>query len=140
MLFDERYKGKIGLRDDPYYKHLVAALAMGKKNAFRLDSAELKEVKEFLIAKKPIFRTLWQSFSDVVNLMKSGDMWATQGWLPMYWVLKRQEGVNVRYPVPQEGGARLGRRVHGARGIGESGRGIRVPRLDPLAGLGAGHR
>ena len=103
VLFDERYKGKIGLRDDPYYSISVAALAMGKKNAFRLDSAELKEVKEFLIAKKPIFRTLWQSFSDVVNLMKSGDMWATQGWLPMYWVLKRQEGVNVRYPVPQEG-------------------------------------
>jgi spermidine/putrescine-binding protein len=103
VLFDDRYKGKIGLRDDPYYSISVAALALGKKNAFRLDSNELQEVKKFLIAKKPNIRTLWQSFADVVTLMKSQDIWATQGWLPMYWVLKRQEGMNVRYPVPKEG-------------------------------------
>jgi len=103
VLFDDRYKGKIGLRDDPYYSISCAALALGKKNAFRLDSNELQEVKKFLIAKKPNIRTLWSSFSEVVNLMKSQEIWATQGWLPMYWVLRRQEKMNVRYPVPKEG-------------------------------------
>jgi spermidine/putrescine-binding protein len=103
VLFDERYKGKIGLRDDPYYSLSVAALALGKKDSFRLDSKELQEVKRFLISKKPVFRTLWQSFSDVVTLMKSQDIWATQGWLPMYWVLKRQEKMNIGYPIPKEG-------------------------------------
>jgi spermidine/putrescine-binding protein len=103
VLFDERYKGKIGLRDDPYYSISVAALALGKKDAFRLDSRELNEVKKFLILKKPMFRTLWQSLSDVVTQMKSQEIWATQGWLPMYWVLKRQEKMNVVYPIPKEG-------------------------------------
>ena len=103
VLFDERNKGKIGLRDDAYYSIATAALVLGKKDAFRLDAKELQEVKKFLIMKKPIIRTLWKSFSDVVTLMKGQDIWATQGWLPMYWVLKRDEKMNVRYPIPKEG-------------------------------------
>jgi spermidine/putrescine-binding protein len=102
-LFDDKYRGKIGLRDDAYYSMAVAATAMGVRDPFAMSRAELNEVKTFLVSKKPLIRTLWSSFSEVVNLMKSRDMWLTQGWLPMYWVLSRSEKMNVKYPIPREG-------------------------------------
>jgi spermidine/putrescine transport system substrate-binding protein len=102
-LYDEKYKGRIGIRDDAFFGLSTAALYLGKKKPFELDAAELQEVKKFLISKKPIFRTFWNSFSDVVTLMKNGDIWATAAWLPMYWVLKQSEKMNVRYPIPKEG-------------------------------------
>lgn len=102
-LFDDRYKGKIAMRDDPWYGLATGALAMGKKNTFAMSKGELQEVKTWLISKKPMIRTLWTSLSEVVNLTKSQDIWISPGWLPIYWVLARQEKVNVRYPIPVEG-------------------------------------
>jgi spermidine/putrescine transport system substrate-binding protein len=103
VLYSEKYKGHIGLRDDAYFGLSTAALYLGKKQPFALEGEDLQEVKKFLISKKPIFRTFWSSFADAVTLMKNKDIWATAGWLPIYWVLKRTEHMNVRYPVPKEG-------------------------------------
>ena len=41
------------------------------------------------------------SFS--VSIIYAWWLWATAGWLPIYWVLKQTEKMNVRYPVPKEG-------------------------------------
>lgn len=103
VLYDEKYKGHIGLRDDAYFGLSTAALFLGKEQPFAMNAKDLQDVKKFLISKKPIFRTFWSSFADAVTLMKNGDIWATAGWLPIYWVLKQQEKMNVRYPVPKEG-------------------------------------
>jgi spermidine/putrescine-binding protein len=103
VLFDDKYKGHIGLRDDAFFGLSTAALFLGKDKPFALEAKDLQEVKKFLISKKPIFRTFWSSFADVTTLMKNGDIWATAGWLPIYWVLKQTEKMNVRYPVPKEG-------------------------------------
>jgi spermidine/putrescine-binding protein len=103
VLFADKYKGHIGLRDDAFFGLSTAALFLGKEQPFALSAKDLQEVKKFLIAKKPIFRTFWSSFADVVTLMKNKDIWATAGWLPIYWVLKQTEHMNVRYPVPREG-------------------------------------
>lgn len=103
VLYDEKYKGRIGLRDDAFFGLSTAALYLGKQQPFAMDSKDLQEVKRFLISKKPVIRTLWGSFAEVVTLMKNKDIWATAGWLPIYWVLKQTERMNVRYPVPREG-------------------------------------
>jgi spermidine/putrescine transport system substrate-binding protein len=103
VLFDEKYKGHIGLRDDAFFGLSTAALYLGKDKPFALEAKDLQDVKKFLISKKPIIRTFWSSFADVTTLMKNGDIWATAGWLPIYWVLKQTEKMNVRYPVPKEG-------------------------------------
>jgi spermidine/putrescine-binding protein len=103
ILYADKYKGRIGLRDDAFFGLSTAALFLGKDQPFALDAKELQDVKKFLISKKPIFRTFWSSFADVVTLMKNRDIWATAGWLPIYWVLKQTEHMNVRYPVPREG-------------------------------------
>lgn len=103
VLYDDKYKGRIGLRDDAFFGLSTAALYLGKEHPFSLNPKELQEVKKFLISKKPIIRTFWGSFADVVTLMKNGDIWATAGWLPIYWVLKQTEKMNVQYPVAREG-------------------------------------
>jgi len=103
VLFDDKYKGHIGLRDDAFFGLSTAALFLGKDKPFALETKDLQDVKKFLISKKPIIRTFWSSFADVTTLMKNGDIWATAGWLPIYWVLKQTEKMNVRYPVPKEG-------------------------------------
>jgi len=103
VLYSDKYKGHIGLRDDAFFGLSTAALYLRKEHPFALAGKDLQEVKNFLISKKPIFRTFWSSFADCVTLMKNRDIWATAGWLPIYWVLKRVEHMNVRYPVPKEG-------------------------------------
>lgn len=101
VLFDERYKGQIGLRDDHYYTISLTALYLGHKNPFQLTTKDLEDIKKFLISKKHIFRKFWSSFSEAVTLLKTKEIVATNGWLPMYWVLKN-EGMNVRYPATRE--------------------------------------
>lgn len=103
VLYDEKYKGHIGLRDDAFFGLSTAALYLGKDKPFAMSSKDLQDVKKFLISKKPIIRTFWSTFADVTTLMKNGDIWATAGWLPIYWVLKQTEKMNVQYPVPKEG-------------------------------------
>jgi spermidine/putrescine-binding protein len=103
VLYDEKYKGRIGIRDDAFFGISTAALYLGKRSPFELNVSEIQEVKRFLISRKPVFRTFWNSFSDVVTLMKNRDIWATAAWLPMYWVLSQSEKMNVRYPIPKEG-------------------------------------
>jgi len=105
VLFDEKYKGRISIRDEPVFSISLTAMYMGKPSPYQLTTADLTEIRKFLIAKKPIFRTLWRSMTDAVTQLKNGEVWATNGWLPMYWILSRQEGMNMRYPVPKEGAA-----------------------------------
>lgn len=101
VLFDEKNKGRVGLRDDHYYSIATTALYLGYPKPFQLSKKDLGEVKKFLVSKKHVFRKFWTSFSEVVTLIKTKEIWATNGWLPMYWVLKK-DGVNVRYPVTKE--------------------------------------
>ncbi len=100
-MFDERHKGRIALRDDPQFGLPIAALALGIKDPFALGTDELKEIKNFLVAKKPIIRKLWSGFAEALTLMRTGEVDAMMGWLPMWRILKR-EGMNVDFIIPQE--------------------------------------
>lgn len=100
-LFDEKYKGLIGIRDDPQIGIPAAALAVGISDPFALGPDELKEVRSFLIAKKPLVRKLWGGFTEGMTLMRSGELQIMTAWLPMWRTLKR-EGMNVEYAIPKE--------------------------------------
>jgi spermidine/putrescine-binding protein len=95
VLFDDKYAGKISLRDDPQYSIMMTALYMEKPNPAELSSKDLKEITDFLIKKKKNFRKLWTGFAEPIALLKSGDVVAiNDGWIPMYRALK-SAGVNV---------------------------------------------
>lgn len=102
LLFDDRYKGKVALRDDAHQSLLAAAFAMGYKDpVHELNRKELGEVKKFLVGKKKNFRTLWTGFAEAVNLMKSDEVWAMYGWLPMRVNLQK-EGKQILNNFPKE--------------------------------------
>jgi len=102
VLFDDKYAGRVALRDDAYQSIMVAALSLGHKEPTTMSQSELDDVKKFLISKKKNFRALWTKFGEAVNLMSSGEVWAMYGWMPMRAALQR-EGVPVTNARPKEG-------------------------------------
>jgi spermidine/putrescine-binding protein len=102
LLFDDRFAGRVALRDDAYQSITVAALALGHKEPTTMSASDLAEVKKFLIAKKKNIRALWTKFGEAVNLLSSGEAWVMIGWMPMRAALLR-ENVPVASGRPKEG-------------------------------------
>jgi spermidine/putrescine-binding protein len=97
-LFDDRYKGRIALRDDPVGSITVAAFALGYKNPrSELEGADLRKVRDFLISKKPLIRALWTGIGEATNLLRTKEVWITMGQSSM-WLELQREGMNVRFP------------------------------------------
>ncbi|HZP78557.1 MAG TPA: extracellular solute-binding protein [Pseudolabrys sp.] len=103
VLFDEKYAGKVALRDDAQNAIQVAALYLGHKDPSVLSSDDLKEIKTFLISKKKLFRKLWTGYAEAMTLLRSSEVWALSGWRPMWWALAK-EGMNMKYAIPKEKG------------------------------------
>ncbi len=99
-LWDDRYKGRLALRDDALSSIQPVALALGF-NPNALTKPQLEECKRFLISKKKHFRQLWGTFAEAVNLLRSEEVWATWGTLAMVTLL-RKEGMDIRYGLPKE--------------------------------------
>jgi spermidine/putrescine-binding protein len=88
VLFDEKNKGQISIKDDPGVSIPQAALFLGHANPWKLAGSDLAEVTKFLISKKPIFRKLWGGFAEAVSLLRSGEVLAVgDGWISMAWTL-----------------------------------------------------
>src|SRR5881396_1923128 len=78
-LWDDRYKGRLSLRDDALSSIQPVALFLGY-NPNRLTKAQLEDCKKFLISKKQHFRQLWSTYAEAVNLLRSEEVWALWGW------------------------------------------------------------
>jgi spermidine/putrescine transport system substrate-binding protein len=102
VLFEDAYRGRVAWRDDPLQMILTAALYMQKfRDPNNLSEADLAEVKKFLIAKKKNIRTMWTTYAEAVNLLRSEEVHALWGWLPMATSL-RKEGLRMSYAFPKE--------------------------------------
>jgi spermidine/putrescine transport system substrate-binding protein len=102
MLLDDRYKGRVALRDDAHESIHMVALCMGHKRPAAMTPAEIKELTKFLISKKSNFRGLWSKFAEAVQMMASGEVHAMFGWLLMRKTL-REQGIAVNSNHPKEG-------------------------------------
>ena len=102
MLYDERYPGKLGMSSDAETNVEVAALALGYKNIFSLDDAQLAEVRKMMIKQKKLLRFYWDSQTTMEQAMAAGEVVAAYAWNSSYLNLKGQ-GVPVAYANPKEG-------------------------------------
>lgn len=102
LLFDDRLAGRVALRDDAYQTITLTALHLGIQDPSTMSSSDLKQVISFLKSKKRNFRTLWSSFGEAVNLMKSQEVWAMMGWMSMRLALQNQK-LNITNNWPREG-------------------------------------
>ena len=102
VLFDEKYKGQIALKDDPQFSIMQTALYMGYADPYKLTSKDLKDITDFLIKKKPLFRKLWSGFAEVISLMKNEEVVAVgDGWISMAWTLNKG-GMDTALALPKE--------------------------------------
>jgi spermidine/putrescine-binding protein len=104
-LANPAYAGHLALWDSGESNHIVAALALGL-DPWNTTPEQDEQIKQWLIDIKPNLLTYWVDFSELAQLMASGDVWvASNAWADTYSTLL-DEGVAVDYIEPAEG--RLG--------------------------------
>jgi spermidine/putrescine transport system substrate-binding protein len=102
VLFEDTHRARVAWRDDALQMILTAALYMQQfRNPNNLTEAELAEVKKFLISRKKNIRTMWSTYAEAVNLLRTEEVHALWGWLPMATLL-RKEGMPTAYAFPKE--------------------------------------
>jgi len=102
ILFDDKFKGRVAIRDDAQEMISMAALYLGHKKPAAMTAAELKDTIRFLISKKGNFRTLWSKFAEALQLITANEVSAMYGWLTMKSSLQKQ-GADVNSNQPKEG-------------------------------------
>ena len=102
VLFEDTHRARVAWRDDALQMILTAALYMQQfRNPNNLTEADLAEVKKFLISRKKNIRTMWSTYAEAVNLLRTEEVHALWGWLPMATLL-RKEGMSTAYAFPKE--------------------------------------
>jgi spermidine/putrescine-binding protein len=101
-LFDEKYKGRISMRDDPEDSLAVAALYLGIKEPFKMSEADLQEVKKLLLKQKPLVRSYWKSPSELQTLFANDEIAVAWSQLAILAPL-RSSGLDMGWVWPKEG-------------------------------------
>jgi putative spermidine/putrescine transport system substrate-binding protein len=110
IFFDEDYKGKIGLLNDPATGLMDLALgaeALGLTtfaDIGNMTREEIDTIMALLIEQKRAgqFRAFWNSFDESVNLMASGEVVVESMWSPAVTALRVRD-IPVIYASPHEG-------------------------------------
>lgn len=102
ILWDERYKGQLSLRDDVQTACVVAGMLIDAGNPWDMNAEELAEVREMLIRQRELQRFYWTDNTSMEQAMAAGEIVAATAWNSSYLSLKR-EGIPVGYMVPKEG-------------------------------------
>lgn len=99
VLFDEQYRGKIAMWDDVSTIGDVASY-MGFDDIWNLSDDELEQVKNKMIEQKPLVRRYWSTGGEIIELMASGEVVATNSWSYVTQAL-RDEGINAAQCAPE---------------------------------------
>lgn len=99
-VFDERFKGRILMLDDPREAFGVALKLMGR-SINETDPAVLRQAAERLKAQKRLVRTY--NSSDFANLLAAGDVDVSHGWNGELAEVVAKDPRRFAYVVPKEG-------------------------------------
>jgi spermidine/putrescine transport system substrate-binding protein len=102
ILWDEKYKGKLALRDNWNGAAVPAGLVLGLKDPFNPTDAEIEKIGEKIRQQRPLAKLYWSSDTDAVQAMASGEAAAMYSFNTSFAALKKQ-GVPVGFMVPKEG-------------------------------------
>jgi len=101
ILFDEKYKGRIGARDAMDGVIVPAALILGF-DPYNMNDDQIAQVREMTIKARDVARFFWSDQSEIEQALASGEIVAAYAWNDAYKRLK-DAGVPVAYMVPKEG-------------------------------------
>jgi len=102
ILWDERLKGKIAIRDAFMGAMLPAALYGGAKDAYDMTDDEIEMTGDMLRKQRDLVRFYWSAAADAQQALASGEIAVMSGWNSTYATLKK-EGVPVGFMMPKEG-------------------------------------
>ena len=100
VLWDPKYAGRIGWRDDPVEAVSFAAIALGQDPN---DPADLDAIRDKLVALKDQVRTFWSSEDEWNKHMASGQFDIATYWSGSASRSKTAFGLPVEFVVPREG-------------------------------------
>ncbi len=104
-LWDPQYAGHVSIYDAAESVWVVTALALGL-DPYSTTPEQQQQIKQKMIELKPNLLNYWTDYSEIVQLVASGDVWlASNAWNDAY-VLLQEENIPVEYTTPKEG--RLG--------------------------------
>jgi len=99
-LWDPKYAGKIGMRDDALEAIQIAALATGQAMN---NPADMGKVKDALMALKPQIATFWSSEDEWNKHITAGDYDIAVYWSGSAARSKKAMSLPVEFVVPKEG-------------------------------------
>jgi len=100
-LWDEKYKGKLGMLSDQQEVFAAGGFRLGYP-ANTTDDAQLDAILDLLKTQKPLLRRYTE---DDIGDFTSGQLWMTQAWSGD-WVQMTYEKENAKYVIPSEGAIR----------------------------------
>jgi spermidine/putrescine-binding protein len=101
-LFDPQYAGRAGMEDIAVTALMIAALTNSIDDPINMDSAQIEQMKQFLIDHKSQFRTFWKGDAQVKSLFKSGEIVISSGYPDTAKALSK-EGIDAKFVVASEG-------------------------------------
>jgi spermidine/putrescine-binding protein len=101
-LFDPQYAGRAGMEDIAVTALMIAALTNNIEDPINMDSAQIEQMKQFLIDHKSQFRTFWKGDAQVKSLFKSGEIVISSGYPDTAKALSK-EGIDAKFVVASEG-------------------------------------
>jgi putative spermidine/putrescine transport system substrate-binding protein/spermidine/putrescine transport system substrate-binding protein len=106
-LWDPKYRGKLSMQDDIATLWMVAQVlgmdsANDRAHLYNLTDEELARVKAKAMQLRPNIRKYWATAGDMIQLFRSGEIVAGEGW-PLMTAQLRAAGFPAGETIPSEG-------------------------------------
>ncbi len=101
-LWNPEYAGHVAIYDSGEAQHIVASLVLGF-DPFNTTPEQDEAIVQKLIQLKPNLLTYWTDYTEVVQLVASGDVWVAGSAWPDSLLLLANEGIPAEYITPVEG-------------------------------------
>ena len=102
LLWDNRYAGRLAMRDTVEGLVNIGGLFTGAKDPWLMTDDELAKAREALLQQKPLLRMYWSSQTDMEQAFASGELVAANGWNASVALLRKQ-GFDMALMNPKEG-------------------------------------
>ncbi|HSG23862.1 MAG TPA: ABC transporter substrate-binding protein, partial [Azonexus sp.] len=104
VLSDPALAGRISIWDDKSSLYIGARmLGITGADVFTMTDAQLEQVRDALVAQKPLVKKYWASAGELIGLYASGDVWISNTWGGYQSGELLKQGIEVKEFIPKEG-------------------------------------
>jgi spermidine/putrescine transport system substrate-binding protein len=101
-LWDPQYAGHVTIFDSGETAWIITSLALGY-DPYNTTPEQQLAIKQKMIELKPNLLNYWTDFTEVIQMVASGDIWVAAGAWPDAYLELTKQGIPVEYLEPKEG-------------------------------------